>query len=416
MAWNEPGGGKNNNQDPWGSGGNNGGSNNGNNNGNRGGKQGPPDLDEALKKLQDSLNGLFGGKKGNSNNNSGGSSRNSGGGAGIPKAVWAIAGLVIIAFWLFSAVYTVDEQEQAIVLRFGEYHRTVESGLHLYFPPIERKFQRNVTQVRSYRQQGQMLTEDENIVEVPVAIQYRISNLENFVLRVEDPETSLRHATESALRHVVGSTSMHQVLTEGREQMGVETTERLQRYLDTYNTGITVVQVNIESAQAPAEVQDAFDDVIRAREDEVRERNQAESYANGVIPEARGRAQRLLEEANGYRDEVIARADGEAQRFNQLYVQYQASPEVMRERMYIETLQEVMTNTSKILVSGGDGNNNLLYLPLDKLMQQGGGAGASSSSSSSSSSNAGAGAGAGDNQVRLPLEIQQRDLRARESR
>ena len=385
MAWNEPGGGKNNNQDPWGSGGNNGGSNNGNNNGNRGGKQGPPDLDEALKKLQDSLNGLFGGKKGNSNNNSGGSSRNSGGGAGIPKAVWAIAGLVIIAFWLFSAVYTVDEQEQAIVLRFGEYHRTVESGLHLYFPPIERKFQRNVTQVRSYRQQGQMLTEDENIVEVPVAIQYRISNLENFVLRVEDPETSLRHATESALRHVVGSTSMHQVLTEGREQMGVETTERLQRYLDTYNTGITVVQVNIESAQAPAEVQDAFDDVIRAREDEVRERNQAESYANGVIPEARGRAQRLLEEANGYRDEVIARADGEAQRFNQLYVQYQASPEVMRERMYIETLQEVMTNTSKILVSGGDGNNNLLYLPLDKLMQ-------------------------------LPLEIQQRDLRARESR
>lgn len=413
MAWNEPGGGKNNNQDPWGSGGNNGGNNNGSNNGNRGGKQGPPDLDEALKKLQDSLNGLFGGKKGNSNN-SGGSNRNSGGGAGIPKAVWAIAGLVIIAFWLFSAVYTVDEQEQAIVLRFGEYHRTVESGLHLYFPPIERKFQRNVTQVRSYRQQGQMLTEDENIVEVPVAIQYRISNLENFVLRVEDPETSLRHATESALRHVVGSTSMHQVLTEGREQMGVETTERLQRYLDTYNTGITVVQVNIESAQAPAEVQDAFDDVIRAREDEVRERNQAESYANGVIPEARGRAQRLLEEANGYRDEVIARADGEAQRFNQLYVQYEASPEVMRERMYIETLQEVMTNTSKILVSGGDGNNNLLYLPLDKLMQQGGGSGSSSSSSSSSSSNSGA--GAGDNQVRLPLEIQQRDLRARESR
>jgi membrane protease subunit HflK len=209
---------------------------------------------------------------------------------------------------------------------------------------------------------------------------------------------------------------MQQVMTDRREQMGVETTERLQRYLDTYNTGITVVQVNIESAQAPAEVQDAFDDVIRAREDEVRERNQAESYANGVIPAARGRAQRLLEEANGYRDEVIARADGEAQRFNQLYVQYQASPEVMRERMYIETLQEVMTNTSKILVSGGDGNNNLLYLPLDKLMQQGGGAGASSSSSSSSSSNAGAGAGAGDNQVRLPLEIQQRDLRARESR
>ncbi|MFN3579633.1 MAG: FtsH protease activity modulator HflK [Pseudomonas sp.] len=399
MAWNEPGGGKNNNQDPWGSG--------GNNNGNRGGKQGPPDLDEALKKLQDSLNGMFGGKKGGGDNSSGGG--RGGSGEGVPKAVWGIGALVVVAVWLFFAVYMVDEQEQAIVLRFGEYHRTVESGLHVYFPPIERKFQRNVTQVRSYRQQGQMLTEDENIVEVPLAVQYRISNLENFVLKVEDPESSLRHATESALRHVVGSTSMHQVLTEGREQMGVETTERLQRYLDMYNTGITVVQVNIESAQAPAEVQDAFDDVIRAREDEVRERNQAESYANGVIPEARGRAQRLLEEANGYRDEVIARADGEAQRFNQLIAQYEIAPVVMRERMFIETLQHVMTNTSKILVSGGDGNNNLLYLPLDKLMQQGGTPGAGASTSSSST-------GSGDATARLPLQIQQRDARARESR
>jgi membrane protease subunit HflK len=395
MAWNEPGGGKN--QDPWGGG--------GNNNGNRGGKQGPPDLDEALRKLQDSLNGMFGGKKGGGDK-SGGSG--TGSGQGFPKAVFGIVVLVIVAIWLFAAVYTVDEQEQAIVLRFGEYNRTVESGLHLYFPPIEKKFQRNVTQVRSYRQQGQMLTQDENIVEVPVAIQYRISNLENFILKVEDPEVSLRHATESALRHVVGSTPMHQVLTEGRELMGVETTQRLQRYLDTYNTGITVVQVNIESAQAPEAVQDAFDDVIRAREDEVRVRNQAESYANGVIPEARGRAQRLLEEANGYRDEVVARADGEAQRFNQLFEQYRLSPEVMRERMYIETLQDVMTNTSKILVSGGDGNNNLLYLPLDKLMQQGGGSGSGSSSAS-------AGSMAGDSTSRQP-QTQQRDVRSRETR
>lgn len=394
MAWNEPGGGKN--QDPWGSGGNN---------GNRGGKQGPPDLDEALRKLQDSLNGLFGGKKGGGDKGDG---RGTGSGQGFPKAVFGIVALVVVAIWLFSAVYTVDEQEQAIILRFGEYHRTVESGLHLYFPPIEKKFQRNVTQVRSYRQQGQMLTQDENIVEVPVAIQYRISNLENFILEVEDPETSLRHATESALRHVVGSTPMHQVLTEGREQMGVETTERLQRYLDTYNTGITVVQVNIESAQAPAAVQDAFDDVIRAREDEVRVRNQAESYANGVIPEARGRAQRLLEEANGYRDEVIARADGEAQRFNQLVTQYRQSPQVMRERMYIETLQEVMSNTSKILVSGGEGNNNLLYLPLDKLMQQGGNPGSATPSGTTGS--------LGGDAANRQSQTQSRDARSRETR
>lgn len=400
MAWNEPGGGNNsNNQDPWGSGGNRG--------GNRGGKQGPPDLDEALKKLQDSLNNMFG-KKGGSDRN--GNRGGSGAGQGIPKSLWLLAGVVILAVWLYNAVFMVDEQEQALILRFGEYNRTLESGLHLYFPPIERRFQRNVTQVRSYRQTGQMLTEDENIVEVPLAVQYRISNLQNFILRVEDPETSLRHATESALRHVVGSTSMHQVLTEGREQMGVETTERLQRYLDLYQTGITVVQVNIESAQAPAEVQDAFDDVIRAREDEVRERNQAESYANSVIPEARGRATRMLEEANGYRDEVVARAMGEAERFNLLVEQYRQSPDVLRERLYLETMQAVLGNTSKVLVSGGEGNNNLLYLPLDRLVQQSGGNVVTPPS-------AGVQGGALDSTAgRLPAQLPQRDARTRETR
>ncbi|GAA6130879.1 FtsH protease activity modulator HflK [Halopseudomonas sabulinigri] len=396
MAWNEPGGGNNSNdQDPWGSGGG----------GKRGGKQGPPDLDEALRKLQDSLNNMFGSSKRSKNGSGGGGS--SIGGGGIPKGLWAIAGLVILAVWLFNAVYMVDEQEQAVILRFGEYNRTVGSGLHLYFPPVERKFQRNVTQVRSYRQQGQMLTEDENIVEVPVAIQYRISNLQNFVLMVEDPETSLRHATESAVRHVVGSTPMHQVLTEGREQMAVEVTERLQRYLDSYNTGIAVTQVNIENAQAPAEVQDAFDDVIRAKEDEVRERNQAEAYANGVIPEARGKAQRMLEEANGYHDEVIARAEGEAKRFDLLVEQYRLAPDVMRERLYIDAMQDVMSNTSKILVSGGEGNNNLLYLPLDKLMQQ--------SSASGNASSGGVPAITQSDSSR-PATTQQRDLRSRESR
>ncbi len=394
MAWNEPGGGNNSNdQDPWGSGG-----------GKRGGKQGPPDLDDALRKLQDSLNSLFGSSKRGSGGNGG---DRIGGGGGIPKGLWAIAGLVVLGVWLFNAVYMVDEQEQAVILRFGEYDRTVGSGLHLYFPPVERKFQRNVTQVRSYRQQGQMLTEDENIVEVPVAIQYRISNLENFVLMVEDPETSLRHATESAVRHVVGSTPMHQVLTEGREQMAVEVTERLQRYLDSYNTGIAVTQVNIENAQAPAEVQDAFDDVIRAKEDEVRERNQAEAYANGVIPEARGKAQRMMEEANGYHDEVIARAEGEAKRFDLLVEQYRIAPEVLRERMYLDTMQDVMSNSSKILVSGGEGNNNLLYLPLDKLMQQ----------SSATSSASGASAPTmSQNDSSRSNSSQQRDLRSRESR
>lgn len=396
MAWNEPGGGNNSNdQDPWGSG------------GNRGGKQGPPDLDEALRKLQDSLNNLFGSSKRSGN---GGSDRGGNGSAGIPGWFWGLALVIVFGFWAFKAVYMVNEQEQAVVLRFGEYHRTVGPGLHLYFPPVERKFQRNVTQVRSYRQQGQMLTEDENIVEVPVAIQYRISNLENFVLKVEDPETSLRHATESAVRHVVGSTPMHQVLTEGREQMAVEVTERLQRYLDAYNTGITVTQVNIENAQAPAEVQDAFDDVIRAKEDEVRARNQAEAYANGVIPEARGRAQRMLEEANGYHDEVIARAEGEAKRFDLLLEQYQAAPGVLRERLYLDAMQDVLSSTSKVLVSGGEGNNNLLYLPLDKMIGQGAG------SASSAGSSSGLPSASQSDSASRSTSSQQRDLRSRESR
>lgn len=399
MAWNEPGGGNNSNdQDPWGSGGNRG--------GNRGGKQGPPDLDEALRKLQDSLNNLFGSGKRSGN---GGSDRGNGSGAGVPGWIWGLALVVVLGFWAFKAVYMVNEQEQAVILRFGEYHRTVGPGLHLYFPPVESKFQRNVTQVRSYRQKGQMLTEDENIVEVPVAIQYRISNLENFVLKVEDPETSLRHATESAVRHVVGSTPMHQVLTEGREQMAVEVAERLQRYLDAYNTGITVTQVNIENAQAPAEVQDAFDDVIRAKEDEVRARNQAEAYANGVIPEARGRAQRMLEEASGYHDEVIARAEGEAQRFDLLLEQYQAAPGVLRERLYLDAMQDVLSNTSKVLIAGGEGSNNLLYLPLDKMIGQGGSTSSATGASSLPSMSQ------GDASTRSTTS-QQRDLRSRESR
>ncbi|AGZ33356.1 FtsH protease activity modulator HflK [Pseudomonas sp. SWI6] len=351
MAWNEPGG-NSNNQDPWG--GRRGG-------GGGGDKKGPPDLDEAFRKLQDSLNGMFGsGKKR-------GGDRNVGKGGGL--GLLGIGLAVLAAIWLYSAVYVVDEQEQAVVLRFGKYYETVGPGLNIYFPPIDRKFMENVTRERAYTKQGQMLTEDENIVEVPLTVQYKISNLQDFVLNVDQPEVSLQHATESALRHVVGSTSMDQVLTEGREQMAVDIRERLQRFLDTYRTGITVTQVNVQSAAAPREVQEAFDDVIRAREDEQRARNQAESYANGVVPEARGQAQRIIEDANGYRDEVIARAKGEADRFTKLVAEYRKAPDVTRQRLYLETMQEVYSNSSKVMVATKDGQNNLLYLPLDKMVE-----------------------------------------------
>ncbi|MGE8360890.1 FtsH protease activity modulator HflK [Pseudomonas sp.] len=391
MAWNEPGG-NSNNQDPWG--GRKGG-------GGGGDRKGPPDLDEAFRKLQESLNGLFGGNK-KRGSDDGGFSK--GGGFGL-----LFAGLAVLAaVWLYSAIYVVDEQEQAVVLRFGKYYETVGPGLNIYFPPIDRKYQENVTRERAYSKQGQMLTEDENIIEVPLTVQYKISNLQDFVLNVDQPETSLQHATDSAVRHVVGSTEMDQVLTEGREQMASEVKDRLQRFLDTYRTGIVVTQVNVQSAAAPREVQEAFDDVIRAREDEQREKNQAETYANGVVPEARGQAQRLIEDASGYRDEVVSRAQGEADRFTALVTEYRKAPEVTRERLYLDTMQELMSNTSKVLVTGDKGQNNLLYLPLDKMIESGRG----SSSVPGSVSNS----AAGDLGARISNDMRQPELRTRESR
>ncbi|HAU09148.1 MAG TPA: FtsH protease activity modulator HflK, partial [Gammaproteobacteria bacterium] len=236
---------------------------------------------------------------------------------------------------------------------------------------FDRKFQANVTRERSYSKQGQMLTEDENIIEVPLTVQYKISDLQAFVLNVEDPEASLQHATDSAVRHVVGSTAMDQVLTEGREAMAGEVKERLQRFLDNYGTGIIVTQVNLQSAAAPREVQEAFDDVIRAREDEQRAQNQAQQYSNQIIPEARGESQRQIEQANAYREEVIAEATGNASRFDQLLVEYQKAPEVTRQRLYIEAVEDVMTASTKIMIDV-EGGNNMLYLPLDKIMEQNG--------------------------------------------
>ena len=388
MAWNEPGG-NSNNQDPWG-------------NRKRGGqKQGPPDLDEALRKLQDNLKSLFGGGKKPGSTGSGG---------GFGFGIVAVVVAVLAAMWLYTAVYSLDEQEQAVILRLGKYHETVGPGLNIYFPPMDRKYEQNVTRERAYTRQGPMLTEDENIIEVPLTVQYKINNLQDFALNVASPELSLQQATESALRHVVGSTAMDQVLTEGREVLAVQVKERLQRFLDTYRTGITVTQVNVQNAQAPREVQESFDDVIRAREDEQREKNQAETYANGVIPEARGQAQRLREEANGYRDETVSRAEGEADRFTKLVTEYRKAPEVTRQRLYLETMQEVLSNTSKVLLTGDKGQNSLLYLPLDKMLEGRTAAPQRSSSSVESVSSS------SDSAVRISGDTLTRDLRARGSR
>lgn len=341
MAWNEPGGNKD--RDPWG-----------------GGDQGPPDLDEAFRKFKEKFSGNKGGGSGGSGGKSGGEMPN--------ISVGLVAGIaaVLLIVWAAFGIYQVDQQEEAIVLRFGQYNSTVPAGLH-WNPPIIDSVQKvNTTKMRSARIQGLMLTEDENIVDVSLSVQYTVQDSKAFLLDVRDPEGSLMQAAESALRHVVGSSTLHDTLTEGRVAIAGEVQDRLQSYIDLYRTGILVAAVNIEDAQPPAEVQEAFDDVIRAREDEIRVVNQAMSYRNAIVPEARGIAQRQIEEANAYLGRVVSSAEGEASRFEQLLVEYERSPDVTRERLYINTMQTVLSNASKVMIDIDSGN--LLYLPLDKLM------------------------------------------------
>ncbi|MFN2328308.1 MAG: FtsH protease activity modulator HflK [Chromatocurvus sp.] len=344
MAWNEPGGGGNKPKDPWG-----------------GGDQGPPDLDEALKKLQQRLNGLFGGG-GSSGGGSGGGSKISGTVIGL-----VLAGAVVV--WGLMGFYQVDEQERGVVLRFGEFNRVAMPGLQWNAPLIDEVITVNTTRVRAANFREIMLTQDENIVEVQASVQYVIDDVESFVLDVRSPEASLNQAAQSALRHVVGGMTMDLILTEGRARVASETQERLQAYTTAYGTGIRISTVNVDESKPPTQVQGAFDDVIKAREDEERVKSEAQSYANGIVPEARGRAQRQIEEASAYREQVVASATGEASRFNQLLAAYNVAPEVTRERLYIDAVQDVMSRTNKVMVDV-EGGNNIMYLPLDKLAER----------------------------------------------
>lgn len=347
MAWNEPGGGDNKPKDPWGGG---------------GGDQGPPDLDEALRKLQEKFSGLFGGGKGGSGGSGGGAPALSGALIGV-----IVAGLIVV--WGAMGFYQVDQQERSVVLRFGKYYETAQPGLKWNPPLVDQVITVNTTKVRSASLREIMLTQDENIVEVKLSVQYTIDDPAKFVLKVRDPERSLQHATQSALRHVVGGTDMDSVLTSGRAIVGVEVADRLQEYLNLYETGILVSKVNVDESKPPSQVQGAFDDVIKAREDEERLKNEAQAYSNGIIPEARGAAKRQTEEAAAYKAEVVANAQGEAYRFNKLLAEYSKAPVVTRERLYLDAIQEVYGNTNKVMVDV-EGGNNMLYIPLDKLAEQ----------------------------------------------
>lgn len=341
MAWNEPGGGK----DPW---------------GNRG-DQGPPDLDEAFKKLQAQLSGIFGGGSG------GGSG---GGGINLRMFGFILVGLAVV--YGFLGLYQVDQGERGVVFRFGAVQDdVVMPGLHWNPPLIDVVEKVNVTRVNSHSHQALMLTEDENIVDVALTVQYVVADPKSYLVNVRAPRTSLTQATESALRHVVGSSVMDDVITAGREAIAIEVQERLQAYLENYGTGIRLDKVNIDRSAPPNQVADAFNDVQKAKEDEQRFINEANAYAESIIPEARGEAQQIIEQANAYRDRVVARAEGEADRFTKLLAEYQLATEVTRDRLYIDAMETVLGNTTKVMVAV-EGGNNIMYLPLDRLVQQGG--------------------------------------------
>ncbi len=370
MAWNEPGGNRNDN-DPWGNGG-----------GRRDNDQGPPDLDEALKKGLDKLNKMLGGK----GKKSGGDSGNSGGGSGAAGsfgAVLALAAILVVGYVIFQSFYTVNEQERAVVLRFGEFSKTENPGLRFKVPLIDDVTKVLVTSVRTAQSSCQMLTQDENLVTVDLQVQYRVGDARDYVLNVRDSNQALAFATDSALRHEVGSSSLDDVLTEGRAELAVRVEQRLQGFLQEYGTGLEIVRVNVESTQPPPAVQDAFREVQRAREDEQRVKEEAETYRNKVVPEARGQAQRMIEEASAYKEEVTERARGETARFLELLAVYQMAPDVTRERMYLQTLETVLSNSSKILVDT-ESSGNMMLLPLDRMTQ-----GALSRSGNQSSSSGG---------------------------
>jgi membrane protease subunit HflK len=328
MAWNEPG---NKGNNPWGGPSGSGGN----------------DLQDLLEKL----GGFFGGG-GNKDSHLG------------KLTLVALGGLLTL--WGAFGVYQLDEQQRAVVLRLGAFHEIIGSGVHWNPPLIDTVIKENVTQQRSYSTQGAMLTEDENIVEVQLSVQYNIGDLKKFVLAIRKPEHALTEATDSVLRHAVGSTKMDDVLTTGRVKVAADVKSRLQQYLDTYQTGIVVATVNVEKTQPPSAVQASFDDVIKAREDEQRVQNEAQTYANTVVPEARGLVKRVNEEALAYHDRTISRAQGEANRFEALLVEYQKAPAVTRQRLYIDTMQDVMARNNKVMVDIEKGNN-VLYLPVDQL-------------------------------------------------
>ncbi|KTF11088.1 MULTISPECIES: FtsH protease activity modulator HflK [Pseudoalteromonas] len=347
MAWNEPGN-NGNDKDPW---------------NNKGGRdQGPPDLDEVFRKFSNKLGGLFGGKK--SGNGSGGGL----GGAGISFIL-----IIAVIVWALSGIYTVKEAERGVVLQFGKYDRIADPGLRWKMTFIETVIPVDIEAVRSLSASGFMLTEDENVVSVEFQVQYRVIDPYLYEFSVTNADSSLEEALDSALRYVVGHAKMDQVLTNGREVVRQNTWDELNKIIEPYNLGLIVTDVNFKDSRPPTEVKDAFDDAIAAQEDEERFIREAEAYAREIEPRARGQVTRMTQEAEGYQERITLEAQGEVARFEKLLPEYQAAKEVTRERLYIDAMEEVLGSSSKVLVDV-KGGNNMMYLPLDKIMDKQGNA------------------------------------------
>lgn len=344
MAWNQPGnGGNNNDRDPW---------------KNQGGKdQGPPDLDEAVRKLFSKFG--FGGNNG----------KGSGGSSGVPSKGIGIIAIIAIIVWFIAGFYTVKEADRGVVLRFGQFHTMVESGLHWRPVFIDAVEHVDVNNVRSDKTEGYMLTQDENVVRVQLDVQYRVVDPRAYLFNVQDADGVLSRATDSALRYVVGHTTMDEVLTRGREQVRADTLDMLELTMNPYSIGLQIVDLNLLPARPPEAVKDSFDDAISAQEDEERYIREAEAYAREVEPLARGQVRRMLQEAQAYREQIILEAQGEVARFEALLPQYERAPKVTRERIYLDTLQDIYTKTPKVLVDV-EGGNNMMYLPLEKLLEK----------------------------------------------
>ena len=343
---------------------------------------GPPDLDEVWRRFNQKLNTLFGGK-GGSGGPSGGNPMSS----GKLAAGLGLIPVLVILIWLGSGFYIVNAGERGVVLRFGKFVETTQPGPRWHFPyPIEAAEVVNMQQVRTvevgYRanvkskilKESLMLTDDENIIDIQFAVQYILKSPEEYLFNNRHPDEAVHQAAETAIREIVGKSKMDFVLYEGRAEIATRAAKLMQEVLDRYKTGISISKVTMQNAQPPEQVQAAFDDAVKAGQDKERAKNEGQAYANDVIPRARGAASRLLEESLGYKQRVIANAEGDASRFKQVLVEYSKAPKVTRDRMYLDTVQQMMSNSSKVLVDQ-KGGNNLLYLPLDKLIQQSAGGG-----------------------------------------